>query len=166
MSMDGVLIWLAGAAFAGAAVAMALALFHAARQVPHAFVAKTGAAGVEPPLAWLYCEEGAPLERRAAWFPLRPGGRTVFGNRPRAPTGDTQFYYLSAYDIARDHLAVFWSPEAGRYSALAGVGGGVRHNNEALPAGALAHLTDGDLLDVGEMTRFRFSLTGPAGSSP
>ena len=34
------------------------------------------------------------MDRRAEWFPLRPGGRTVIGRRPRAATEDTLYIFL------------------------------------------------------------------------
>src|SRR6266540_2121677 len=46
----------------------------------------TGSA-VRPEGAWLYCEDGDPVDKRAAWFRVRPGGATVLGNTPRAPVG-------------------------------------------------------------------------------
>ena len=40
----------------------------------------------EAPAAWLFCEDGTPLDRRVRWFALRKGGRTVIGARPRSAT--------------------------------------------------------------------------------
>lgn len=160
--MDDLLVWTAGAAFCTVAMATAIALWRVARQtaVPAPPPSLPPAARPAPP-AWLYCEDGPPLERAAGWYPLRIGGRTVFGNQPRPPADETSYYYLSAYDIARDHLVVRWQPESARYTAIAGSGADVRHNHTPLSPGTAVPLTDGDLLDLGEQIRFRFSLTGP-----
>jgi hypothetical protein len=39
--------------------------------------------------------------------------------------------------------------------------GKVLHNNEVLPSGTSASLTDGDTIDLGDLTRLRFTFTGP-----
>src|SRR6266542_2005846 len=65
--------------------------------------------------AWLFCEEGAALDRRVQWFGLRPGGRTVVGARPRAATDAATFIYLTADDIREDHAAIDFNPSSGRY---------------------------------------------------
>ena len=111
--------------------------------------------------AWLFCEQGTPLDRRAQWFPLRPGGRTVAGHRPRAGTEETQFLYLAAEDIREDHALFQYNPATGRYEVENMDGGPLLHNNEPLAPGARAELADGDTLDLGAISRFRFTLTGP-----
>src|SRR5438105_15374906 len=92
-------LWLAWAAFGTGLMALVLV-----RYVRPIFTERVSrpvdaprAAGVEG--AWLYCEDGAPLDKRAAWFRVRPGGATVLGNTPRGPAGDTAFVYLSAHDV-------------------------------------------------------------------
>jgi len=113
------------------------------------------------PEAWLFCEDGSALDRRVKWFGLRPGGRTIVGGRPRADTEETAFLYLTADDIQEDHALVAYNPASGRYE-LEGAGSGVvLHNNEPVPAGSRAALADGDTLDLGRLSRFRFTLTGP-----
>jgi len=37
----------------------------------------------------------------------------------------------------------------------------VLHNNEPLAPGETAELVDGDTLEFGQVSRFRFTLTGP-----
>jgi len=114
--------------------------------------------------AWLFCEDGTALDRRVQWFGLRPGGRTVVGARPRAATGDTSFVYLTADDIREDHAAVLFNPATGRYEVETLSDGTVLHNNDPLPLGEKAELADGDTLDLGRISRFRFTLTGPESS--
>ena len=160
--MDDLLVWIAGATFGVVAMATAIALWWVARQPVLPARSPTPTPAARPaPAAWLYCEDGPALERAAAWYPLRTGGRTVFGSQPRPPAEETHYYYLSAHDIARDHLVVRWQPESARYAAIAGSGADVRHNHEPLSPGTAVLLADGDLLDLGERIRFRFSLTGP-----
>lgn len=109
---------------------------------------------------WLFCEDGVGLDRRAAWFRVRPGGTTVVGNRPRAATGGQGGVYLTAHDVGEQHLTIRYDAGRRRYFLEAG-DGKVLHNNEALPAGAGAPLTDGDTIDLGDLTRLRFTFTGP-----
>lgn len=113
------------------------------------------------PPAWLYCEDGASLDLRVRWFPLRTGGRTVIGRRPRAATEAEQFLYLTADDLLEDHAVVQFLPETGRYTVEAIADAGVLHNNEVLAPGTPAGLADGDTLDLGRLSRFRFTLSGP-----
>lgn len=113
------------------------------------------------PPAWLYCEEGTPLDRRAEWFALRPGGRTVIGRRPRAATAETLYVFLNAEDIREDHAIVAFDAGRGRYTVEAVPQAAVLHNNDPLDPGTSAPLSDGDTLDLGRITRFRFTLTGP-----
>ena len=113
------------------------------------------------PPAWLFCEEGTTLDRRVQWFALRPGGRTVVGGRPRAATDETLFVYLTADDIREDHAVVSFNPASGRYEVEPAADAPVLHNNEPLEPGQKAELADGDTLDLGRLSRFRFTLTGP-----
>jgi hypothetical protein len=113
------------------------------------------------PPAWLFCEEGSRIDRRVQWFPLRAGGRTVIGGQPRAETPDTLFVYLAADDIEHDHAVIAFDPEPGRYLVSAAGRAVVLHNNEVLPPGEQARLSDGDTLDFGQLSRFRFLLSGP-----
>lgn len=116
---------------------------------------------VKAPAGWLFCEEGATLDLRVRWFELRRGGRTVVGARPRAATADTSFLYLTADDIQEDHVVIQFNPDTGRYELEAAGPGEARHNNEPLAPGERAELVDGDTLDLGRISRFRFTLTGP-----
>ena len=115
----------------------------------------------QAPPAWLFCEDGTALDRRVRWFGLRPGGRTVAVRRPRASTEEAQYLYLTADDLQEEHVAIDCNPATGRYEVEAPGGGLVMHNNEPLPSGERAELTDGDTLDLGRLSRFRFTLTGP-----
>jgi hypothetical protein len=155
-------LWLAWAAFG---TLLALLLWR--RYLPlvrQASVLRASVTEPEPvsaPRAWLYCEEGAPLDRRVQWFGVRMGGRTVVGARPRSNTSDTDYIYLTAEDIVEDHALIRYEPAERRYHVSALDSGLVLHNNEALPAGADAELADGDTLDLGRFSRFRFTYTGP-----
>jgi hypothetical protein len=111
--------------------------------------------------AWLFCEDGTTLDERVRWFALRPGGTTIIGSRPRAATEDTLFVYLTADDIQEDHARITAEPQTGRYQVEALGRGAVHHNNEPLEPGTPGPLADGDTLDLGRITRFRFTLTGP-----
>jgi hypothetical protein len=113
------------------------------------------------PPAWLFCEDGTTLDKRVRWFDLRPGGKTVVGARPRAATPETAFVYLTADDLQEDHVLIAYDGERGRYLAEPQGTAAVLHNNEPLPAGEKAELADGDTLDLGRVSRFRFTLTGP-----
>lgn len=114
--------------------------------------------------AWLFCEEGTSLDKRVQWFNLRTGGNTVVGSRPRTAREETSFVYLTAEDIQEDHARLAYVPESGRYQVEALGTGQVLHNNEPLAPGQPAELADGDTLDLGRISRFRFTLTGPEGA--
>ncbi len=129
---------------------------------PGAEALESGAPAAPPaPAAWLYCEEGTVLDRKAEWFALRPGGQTVIGRRPRAATSETLFIFLNAEDIREDHVRVTFDPAEQRYRVEALPQALVLHNNEKLEPGERVRLSDGDTLDLGRISRFRFTLTGP-----
>lgn len=155
-------LWLTGAAFAMAL--MALVVTRYVRPIfTERFSRPAGThEGRGPDGAWLYCEDGAPLDKRAGWFRVRPGGATVLGNTPRAPVSDTAFVYLSAHDLHDRQVMICWDAGLRRYVLRKGEGV-VRHNNEAVPEGATLPLTDGDTIELGEATRMRFTYTGPPG---
>jgi hypothetical protein len=111
--------------------------------------------------AWLFCEEGTTMDRRVQWFALRPGGVTVVGARPRANTAEREFVYLTADDIEEDHLLIRFDPESRRYAAETCGRALALHNNDPLAINAVAELADGDTLDLGRLSRFRFTLSGP-----
>ncbi|HEU4751457.1 MAG TPA: hypothetical protein VFU47_00015 [Armatimonadota bacterium] len=111
--------------------------------------------------AWLFCEDGTALDKRVQWFSLRPGGRTVVGARPRSATPETAYVYLTADDLQEDHVLVAYDPAKRRYTAEPQGTAVVLHNNEPLPPGEKAELVDGDTLDLGRISRFRFTQTGP-----
>ena len=113
------------------------------------------------PLAWLFCEEGTALDQRVRWFPLKPGGKTVVGALPRAATADTAYVYLTADDVREDHVVISYETASGRYRVESCEAAQAQHNNEALAPGQPAELADGDTLDLGRISRFRFTLTGP-----
>jgi hypothetical protein len=114
--------------------------------------------------AWLYCEDGTALDRRVEWFPLNNNGRTVIGARPRATTSDTAYLYLTADDIQEDHAVISFDSGSGRYVAEPVAAGKVLHNNEPVAPGQRTELVDGDTLDLGRISRFRFTVTGPEAS--
>jgi hypothetical protein len=109
---------------------------------------------------WLFCEDGAPIDKRAQWFGLRAGGATVIGNRPRAATSETAYVYLTAHDLREQQIAIRYDRSQRRY-LLEHKDGKVLHNNEPVPVGATAALTDGDTIDLGDVTRLRFTFSGP-----
>lgn len=111
--------------------------------------------------AWLYCEEGTALDRRAQWFPLRPVGRNIIGRLPRASTPEFAYLYLTADDLLEDHVQVRYNPEVRRFEVETLGAGAVLHNNERVPPGQAAALAEGDTLDLGRISRFRFTLVGP-----
>jgi hypothetical protein len=115
----------------------------------------------QAPPAWLFCEDGPALDRRVQWFALRAGGRTIAGRRPRTDTPETHYLYFTAEDLQEDHLLITFSSASGRYEVETLGAGQVLHNNEPLAAGEKAELADGDTLDMGRISRFRFTLTGP-----
>jgi hypothetical protein len=157
MTAGNLLIWSVWALFAAALVWLLYARYRRAVIAgPASPPAGTDASG--PP--WLFCEDGASLDRRAAWFRLRPGGTTVVGNRPRGASEGQGAIYLTAHDVGERHLTIRYDPGRRRYLLEAG-DGKVQHNNEALPPGASAPLTDGDTIDLGDLTRLRFTFAGP-----
>jgi hypothetical protein len=154
------ILWLTGAAFATALMVLVVTryvrpIFSERLSAPAEPAATHGPDG-----AWLYCEDGTPLDKRAEWFRVRPGGITVLGNTPRGPTGDTAFIYLSAHDLHDRQVTIRWDARARRYLLEKGEGA-VRHNNETVPDGAALPLTDGDTIELGEVTRMRFTYTSP-----
>jgi hypothetical protein len=154
------ILWLTGAAFA--AVLMLVVLTRYIRPIfserPMGRTEKLDAVG--PNGAWLFCEDGAPLDKRAGWFRVRPGGSTVLGNTPRTASADTAFIYLSAHDLSDRQVTIRWDPQRRRYVMQKGEGM-VRHNNEPVPEGAVLPLTDGDSIELGDVTRMRFTYTPP-----
>lgn len=160
MQGPNVLLWLAWTGFAGYLGWLLIKQFlPAVRLAPPAPKEPATA-----PPAWLFCEDGAALDRKVQWFTVRPGGRTVVGARPRAATADTSYMYLTADDIREDHALVQFDPESGRYTVTCLGDGTVLHNNDPLNVGTTTELADGDTLDLGRISRFRFTLTGPESS--
>jgi hypothetical protein len=157
MEYSNPLLWLAWAAFGSFLVWLVWTRYRPAVLQAPALPKETPRAAP----AWLFCEDGTALDKRVQWFPLRPGGRTVVGARPRAATEDTSYLYVTADDIREDHAVISYHAEKGRYLVEAVSEGIVLHNNEAVPAGERPELTDGDTLDLGRISRFRFTLTGP-----
>jgi hypothetical protein len=118
------------------------------------------AGGAGPDGAWLYCEDGDPMDKRHAWYAVRAGGTTVLGSTPRSASDDTSFFYLRAHDIRDRQVTIRWDSRLRRYVLQKGEGT-VRHNNEPVADGAALPLTDGDTIELGEITRMRFTYTGP-----
>src|SRR5688572_11745523 len=111
MEVSNPLLWLAWASFGTFLLWLAWKRYlPAVLAVPPAPVVMERA-----PAAWLFCEDGAALDRRAEWFELRPGGRTVVGGKPRAATAEALFIYLTAEDVRAEHAAVVFNPQAARY---------------------------------------------------
>jgi hypothetical protein len=157
MTGGNLLLWVVWALFAAALVWLLCTRYlRAVLAGPPARAASPAAVGSP----WLFCEDGSSLDRRAAWFRVRAGGTTVVGNRPRAATGGLGTIYLTAHDVGEQHLTIRYDPVRRRYLLEAG-DGKVMHNNEPLPKGASAPLTDGDTIDLGDLTRLRFTFTGP-----
>ena len=163
MDYSPALVWLAWAAFAATVLFVVVM-----RYLPAVLHAPLPTAGREEeperaaaPPAWLFCEEGDPLDQDVRWFPLRLGGRTSFGSLPPGTENGATRVYLRAYDLQPEHIAIAWDPVAARYTLEPGLQGLVRHNNEAVSGGTTTYLTDGDTVDLGEIDRFRFTLTGP-----
>lgn len=154
------LLWLTGAAFATALMALVVARYALPIFSERLVRPVQSAVAPGPEGAWLYCEDGAPLDKRAEWFRVRPGGATVLGNTPRGPAGDTVFVYLSAHDLHDRQVTIRWDPRLRRYLLQKGEGV-VRHNNEPVPEAATLPLTDGDTIALGEVTRLRFTYAGP-----
>lgn len=150
-------IWLVWVLFAAALLYVVGVRYRRVLLAP----APPGRSGPEASAApWLYCEDGVPLDKRAAWFRVRVGGTTIVGSRPRAATGSQSTIYLTAHDLREQHLAIRYDRARGRYVVEA-LEGKVLHNNEPLTAGVPVPLTDGDTLDLGDLTRLRFTFQGP-----
>lgn len=162
MEISSPLLWAVWALFGVLVIVVTGKLLHAAVTTPGPETAEP----VDPGEPWLYCEEGAPLDLEARWFRVRPGARTVLGGRPRSATADTSFVYLAAHDVAEDHALLRFDPGEGRYRLQAPAGAVLRHNNELVAVGEEVPLTDGDVLQLGEQSRFRFTMTGPPEGSP
>ncbi len=159
-------LWLAWALFGSFFVWLVWTRYRpAVLRAPAAPVVEEVTAPPLAPPAWLFCEDGTPLDRRVQWFALRRGGRTVVGARPRAATEEASYVYLTADDIREDHALLTFDAAPGRYFVESLPGGEVLHNNEVLPSGQRAELADGDTLDLGRTSRFRFTLHGPEGDS-
>jgi hypothetical protein len=159
MDVSSPILWAAWVLFGVLVSLVAARLLRAAVTTP---AGTAEAAPVrDPGEPWLYCEEGAPLDRETRWFRVRPAGNTVLGGRPRSATADTTYTYLAAHDVAEDHAVIYFDPADGRYHLRGPAGAPVRHNNEELLPGTGAVLTDGDTLDLGSQSRFRFTMTGP-----
>jgi hypothetical protein len=136
----------------------------AVRQMPDPVALPATEAAKKAPPCWLFCEDGTSWDRRVQWFALRPGGRSVVGARPRKDTPESSFLYLTAEDVREDHAVISYDAQGSRYRVEACGGARVLHNNEPLEAGHAEDLADGDTLDLGHLSRFRFTLTGPEAS--
>jgi hypothetical protein len=156
MTQSSFLLWLLWALFAAAVV-----LVVGTRYLRVVLAAPLVAAS--PPHAgipWLFCEDGSPLDKRVGWFRLRDGGATVIGHQPRAATERAAYVYLTAHDLRDQQVQIRFDPAQRRY-VLEHLDGRVLHNNELLPVGASVSLTDGDTVDLGDVTRLRFTFSGP-----
>src|SRR5262249_4417790 len=154
-------LWAAWAAFGILVLATTIRFARAALSAPFARRESEETAGEPTAPPWLYCEEGTPLDREVRWFRVRPEARTVLGSRPRSATSDTSYIYLNAHDVAEDNALITYDAPSGSYQLHAPPGARLSHNNEELSSGEWAPLTDGDMIGVGQMSRFRFTLTGP-----
>lgn len=161
MDVSSPLLWAVWALFGTLVIVVAGKMLHAAVTTP----GPERVEAVDPGQPWLYCEEGAPLDLEARWFRVRPGEKTVLGGRPRSATADTSYVYLAAHDVAEDHALIRFDPEQGRYRMGAPTGASIQHNNEPVTDGEEVSLTDGDVLQLGAQSRFRFTLTGPPGGT-
>ena len=154
------ILWLTGAAFGTALMAVVLTRYVRPIFTERLSHAEESPRASGPDGAWLYCEDGTPLDKRAGWFRVRSAGSTVLGNTPRGASADTAFIYLSAHDLHDRQVTIRWDPQQRRYLLQKGEGT-VRHNNEPVPEGAVIPLTDGDTVELGEVTRMRFTYTHP-----
>lgn len=158
MEKSNFLLWLCTVAFGGY-LAYVLRAFYAPAlrwQAPPAPAAP-------PPAAWFICEEGGPIDRdEIGIFPLRTGGVTRFLNAPGRPDAETLPVYLSSEGIEPEHACVNWDPAAQRYRLASPKGAPVKHNNQMLAPGESHLLSDGDKIELGELVRFRFTLTDPS----
>lgn len=154
-------IWLSWALFGSGLVFLVWKVYRPLVTAAPALPGPTPLPESQSPPGWLYCEEGASLDVRAQWFPLRSGGQTVIGHRPRASTPETAYVYLTADDILEEHLQVRFNQDTKRYEAEPLGRGLVFHNNEEVAAGIRTPLAEGDTLDLGKISRFRFTLAGP-----
>jgi hypothetical protein len=157
MTQSSFLLWLAWALFAAALVYVVG--FRYLREV-RASGGLRRADSPRPSAPWLYCEDGSPVDKRAAWFALRGGGMTVIGHQPRPSTERAAYIYLTAHDLEPEQATIRYDRAQRRY-LLESMNGKVRHNNDALATGSAALLTDGDTVDLGDVTRLRFTFTGP-----
>jgi hypothetical protein len=155
--------WLASVLFALALGVAVLAVSRVLRQEADETPAREAVTRVPPP-AWLYCVEGTPLDQRAGWFPLAPGGRSVISSVPARSGEGTTTIYLTAHDVRSEHALIRHDDASARYR-LEAFQPGIRHNNETVSPGETVPLADGDILDFGAITRLRFSLSGP-GADP
>jgi hypothetical protein len=154
-------IWLSWALFGSGLVFLLWKVYRPLVLAAPALPELPATPSVSTPPAWLYCEEGAQLDVRARWFPLRSGGKTVIGHRPRAGTSEVAYVYLTADDILEEHVQVRFNEQTKRYEAEPLGRGAVFHNNEEVAAGIRTPLAEGDTLDLGRISRFRFTLSGP-----
>ena len=155
-------LWLAWALFAACLVFVAWKKYlPAMRQAPEPPPASAAEEAAQAPACWLFCEDGTAWDRKVQWFPLRVGGRSVVGAKPRKDTSDTSYLYLTADDVREDHALITYDSAKRRYRAEALGDASVLHNNEPLASGQPVEMSDGDTLDLGRLSRFRFTLTGP-----
>lgn len=154
-------VWLSWALFGSGLVFIVWKVYRPLVLVATALPETPAAPSASTPAAWLYCEEGAALDVRAQWFALRSGGKTVIGHRPKAATPEAAYVYLTADDILEEHAQVRFNEATQRYEAEPLGHAPVFHNNEEIAAGIRTPLAEGDTLDLGRISRFRFTLSGP-----
>src|SRR5262245_47725176 len=111
MAVSSLHLWAAWAAFGLVMLLVTFRFVQAAVRTPM----PQRAEAPDPGQAWLYCEEGAPLDLEVRWFRVRPGGRTVLGSRPRSATADTSYLFLNAHDITEDNAVIRYDEATGRY---------------------------------------------------
>jgi hypothetical protein len=161
MAETSLIIWLAWFLFAASFVYVV-----ARKYVPAALAVRPDQARLDGEgdgmraAPWLFCEDGTALDKRARWFRVAPQGTTIVGSRPHNATGDTVYVYLTAYDIRERQLVIRYDRGLRRY-VLQGGEGRLLHNNEPVSHGQPIVLTDGDTLDLGDVTRLRFTFSGP-----
>jgi hypothetical protein len=161
MAETSVVVWLAWFLFAVSFVYVLVRKYVPAVLAGRPSGARFPGEGAGPPAApWLFCEDGTALDRRARWFRVAPQGTTLVGNRPHSASGDTVFVYLTAHDIKERQLAIRYDRGLRRYVLQRG-DGKLMHNNEPVTHDQPIVLTDGDTLDLGDVTRLRFTFSGP-----
>jgi hypothetical protein len=166
MAETSFIIWLVWFLFAASFVyVVARKYVPAALAVRPLGVGLPGERGGAVAQPWLFCEDGTALDKRAQWFRVAGEGTTIVGNRPQNASGDTLYIYLTAHDIKQRQIVIRYDRNLRRHVLQHG-DGKLLHNNEPVTHDEPIVLTDGDTLDLGDVTRLRFTFSGPPEALP